>query len=239
MLKRCSVSSSKTTEATSDGCSTAVAARSGEQKSFGVRRGRRGNSNTGTKFQNALREIPFDTVSVGFMRTIKQTFRAARAICSVMLGDTNALPRLVTPSAIKVMSIQGMPRECGREYAERVLSEYPGYQRYLTRANTWLNERRQVARLIGLHAPHLDDFHAGMCDVVGSKIGDETCELGGDTDDCTSFSVAPRLTLDGEPLTGQNKDTDHISAKLYVLLKISMTGGPKILSVVYPGEVLG
>jgi isopenicillin-N N-acyltransferase-like protein len=56
---------------------------------------------------------------------------------------------------------------------------------------------------------------------------------------CTSFSVAADLTLDGEPVSGQNKDTGLESLSKYIVLKMRIKDGPAILVLAYPGELLG
>ena len=56
---------------------------------------------------------------------------------------------------------------------------------------------------------------------------------------CTSFGVTGKLTANRLPLAGQNKDTVSESLGLYIVLRLRMTGGPTILVLAYPGEVLG
>jgi isopenicillin-N N-acyltransferase-like protein len=56
---------------------------------------------------------------------------------------------------------------------------------------------------------------------------------------CTSFGVSGTVTLDGQPIAGQTKDVGTDAAALYVVLRMRIAGGPTILVLAYPGEVLG
>jgi hypothetical protein len=56
---------------------------------------------------------------------------------------------------------------------------------------------------------------------------------------CTSFGASGAVTASGRPLAGQNKDTVVESLGLYVVLRMRIRGGPSILVLAYPGEVMG
>jgi hypothetical protein len=59
------------------------------------------------------------------------------------------------------------------------------------------------------------------------------------SDECTSFSVSPALTLDKTPISGQTKDTPAASALKYIVLRMRVKNAPAILVLAYPGEILG
>ena len=54
---------------------------------------------------------------------------------------------------------------------------------------------------------------------------------------CTSFGLSGAVTLSGEPITGQTKDTEPISKDLYVVLAMYQKGRPDILQMPYAGEL--
>jgi len=138
---------------------------------------------------------------------------------------------------VPLVAVEGTAYECGRQYAEIVHRQYPGYRRYLDQALDWRSLPGGVRKLFERRAPYMLDVYRGMIEVDDVKRAAPASapEAGG----CTSFSVSGSLTLDGEPISGQNKETVLASAALYVVLRMRIKGGPTLLTLVYPGEVLG
>jgi isopenicillin-N N-acyltransferase-like protein len=53
---------------------------------------------------------------------------------------------------------------------------------------------------------------------------------------CTSFGCSGDVTLSGQPILGQTKDTAAISKDLYVVIAVSQEGRPDLLQMPYAGE---
>lgn len=155
----------------------------------------------------------------------------------VVAGDSLKVEsRPIAEGVVPLISVEGTGAECGRQYAEVVLERYPGYRRYLDLLTEWLSLSAQVERLFEQRAPYLLDMHRAMLAVAGPpKSAPEPAR----PERCTSFGVAGSVTLDGEPISGQSKDTARESAALYIVLRMRLTDGPTLLVLAYPGEVLG
>jgi hypothetical protein len=139
--------------------------------------------------------------------------------------------------AFPLFDIAGTALECGHRYGELVAEKYPGYRRYLDMAMEWANLSPEVRRLVEARAPYLIDLYRGLHETArGPGAGDAKRAASGG---CTSFGVSGKWTANRLPLAGQNKDTVTESLRLYIVLRIRMAGGPTILVLAYPGEVLG
>jgi len=146
-------------------------------------------------------------------------------------------PRYIEQGAVPLVAVEGGARDCGREYAELVLSKYPGYRRYLDPACRWHDELSAAARrLFERTAPHIPEVYEGMREAAGPAA---QVRGAGEPAGCTSFGVSGALTLDGHPISGQTKDTVIASARQYIVLRMRITGAPTVLVLAYPGEVLG
>jgi isopenicillin-N N-acyltransferase-like protein len=143
--------------------------------------------------------------------------------------------RYIPEGAVPLVDIAGSAHDCGREYGETVLTRWPGYRRYLDQAWAWRDLSPSVTRLFEARAPHLLDFYRGLTEAAGPPSGAPPPPPSG----CSAFAVSGALTLDGQPISGQTKDTAIESAALYIVLRLRMTGAPTILVLCYPGEVLG
>ena len=155
-----------------------------------------------------------------------------------MSGDKKgeAIPRPLSEGTVPLISIEGAARDCGRQYAELVLEKYPGYRRYLDEVQSWQNISGQTKRLMEDRAPYLLDLHQGLYEVAGPPQEKPQASA---QESCTSFGVRGSLTLDGEPISGQTKDTVPESAELYIVLRMRIEEGPTILVLTYPGEIMG
>jgi len=151
-------------------------------------------------------------------------------------GPGQVVPRLVPEGTIPLIAIEGTAYECGRRYAEIVMKEYPGYRTYLDMAYDWVTLPGEVERLYQDRAPYVLDLYRGITEVAGPPQGTREIET---KQACTSFGVSGSVTLDGQPFSGQSKDTACRSAYLYIVLRLRIKGAPIILTLAYPGEVVG
>jgi len=146
------------------------------------------------------------------------------------------IPRAVPEGTVPLVSVEGTAYECGRHYAEIVMEKYPGYRRYLDAANKWKKLSPDVQRLIGDRAPFLFDLYRGLLEIAKPSQEDRGLR---EKTTCTSFGLSGSVTLDGQPISGQTKDTGIKSAYLYIVLRMRIKDGPTILVLAYPGEILG
>ena len=146
------------------------------------------------------------------------------------------LPRPVPEGIVPLIAVEGSAYECGRQYGRIVLERYPGYRQYLDLAWNWRRSLTDpVRRLLEDRCPQILEVHRGLAEVGGP--GENRAD--GDNGGCTSFGLAGSATLDGQPISGQTKDTPLDSTELYIVLRMRITGAPTILVLCYPGEVLG
>ncbi len=146
------------------------------------------------------------------------------------------VPRMAPEGVIPLVSVEGTPRDCGREYAEIVLSKYPSFRDYLDIADYWQRLPPIEKQLIEERAPFLVDVHQGLFDIAGPP---QQAPAPPTKSGCTSFGLSGSVTLDGQPISGQTKDTDVSRVTKYIVLRMRIKGGPTILTLCYPGEVLG
>lgn len=149
---------------------------------------------------------------------------------------SKALPRVIPEGTIPLIDVEGTAYECGRYYAEIVTREYPLFREYINSVSRWKTLSDEARRLFAVRAPYILELYQGMMDVVEpSRDYPESPEKG----ECTSFGVSGRVTLDGQPISGQTKDTPYQRGYLYIVLRMRIKGAPTILVLAYPGEVLG
>ena len=153
-----------------------------------------------------------------------------------LYGSVQAIPRIVPPGTIPLIAVEGTAYACGRAYAEIVMQEYPGFRTYLDMAYDWNTLPDEVERLFQNRAPYMLDLYRGIIEVAGPPQG--TLEIE-EKAACTSFGVSGSVTLDGQPISGQSKDTLYKSAYLYIVLCMRIKGAPTLLTLAYPGEVVG
>jgi isopenicillin-N N-acyltransferase-like protein len=141
---------------------------------------------------------------------------------------------IVQPAPL--FSIEGDAYQCGVQYGELVRERFPGYRIYLDMAFDWAGLEPGVRRLVEDRAPFLLDLYRGLNDAAdGSRSPAPARPL----ESCTSFGVSGSVTIDGNPLSGQTKDTLPESADLYIVLRMRIENGPTLLVLAYPGEILG
>lgn len=152
------------------------------------------------------------------------------------------VPRRVPQGTVPLISVEGSAYDCGREYGEIVRARYPGYERYLRQAPDWLRLDPGVRRLFERRAPFVPEIFRGLAtDAPAGVLPADAPAVGAAPpgDGCTSFGVSGAAALDGQPISGQTKDVSTGAAALFVVLRMRLTGGPTLLVLVYPGEVLG
>jgi len=157
------------------------------------------------------------------------------------MPTTQVVPRTVPEGTVPLIAVEGTAYDCGQHYGQIVLERYPGYRRYLDMVPSWLSLSVEAQKLFEQRAPFVLDIYRGLNRAIAKWRSAATSPSAARThsEECTSFGVAASLTLDGHPISGQNKDTIVDSALLYVVLRMRIKGGPCILVLAYPGEVLG
>ena len=147
------------------------------------------------------------------------------------------VPRNVPEGQVPLLTFEGTARECGRCYVEAVREQYPGYRAHLDRLGNWVRLTAPVKRLFEQRAPYVLEILHGMIDADKANPTIASAPPA-DEGNCTSFGIAGDWTLDGNPISGQNKDAEH-RAKDFIVLRMRIVDGPTILVVAYPGELLG
>jgi hypothetical protein len=147
------------------------------------------------------------------------------------------IARQIPEGVIPLVAVEGSAYECGSQYADIVLSRYPGFRLYLDEAWSWRELGTGEKKLVEKHAPHLIDLFRGITDVAGPPPAPKPSP--GRSGGCSSFSLSPAVTLDGAPISGQTKDTPLDRVGRYIVLRMRITAAPTILVLAYPGEVMG
>ena len=151
--------------------------------------------------------------------------------------------RRVPQGTVPLVSVEGSAYDCGREYGELVRARYPGDERYLSQAPGWLRLEPEVRRLFERHAPFVPEIFRGLAASAPAGSAAAAPAPGGSAsaagDGCTAFGVSGAVTLDGQPVSGQTKDVSTAAAGRFLVLRMRLAGGPVLLVLAYPGEVLG
>jgi hypothetical protein len=154
-------------------------------------------------------------------------------------SDAQGIPaRRVPEGTIPLLAVEGSAYDCGRQYAALVQERFPAHDRFLKQAG-WSARLDGVTKgLFERRAPHVLALDRGVADGLGAGAR-RAARPDVSADGCTSFGVSGAVTLDGTPISGQTKDTPYTRAELFVALRLRITGAPSMLSVVYPGELMG
>ena len=136
---------------------------------------------------------------------------------------------------IPLIEVDGSAYDCGYRYGQIVREKYPSFRQYLDQAQSFKSLSPAVRKLFEQRCPYILDIHRGLMESSGpaKQTGKANLETG-----CTSFGVSGSVTFDGEPISGQNKDATE-NPHLYIVLRMRIRGGPTILVLAYPGELLG
>ena len=107
-----------------------------------------------------------------------------------------------------------------------------------TSEHPWWKVRRN-ARLISQYAPQLPDLYRGMAAGAGVSENLVSSRAPRDSGGCTSFALAPSVTVDAAPVCGQNKDVSFTRGLQFVVLRIRPSDAPAYLTLTYPGWLFG
>lgn len=161
----------------------------------------------------------------------------------MVLPDPNdnvtVVPRAIPEGTVPLIAVEGTAYECGCQYAKLVMEKCPGYRRYLDPAYGWRTLPAGVKKLFKTRAPHILDIYQGLTDIAGPPQTKQKPASTLEKSGCTSFGVSGGVTLDGQPISGQTKDTGVQSALQYIVLRMRINNAPTILTLCYPGEVVG
>jgi hypothetical protein len=158
-------------------------------------------------------------------------------------APAGVIPRRVPEGTVPLVAFEGDAYDCGRAYGDLVRSRYPGYDVYLRQAVPWRALPPPVDALFERRAPFIPALFRGIAESAAGVEAPAGRTPAARTKPspagCTSFGVAGALTLDGKPLSGQTKDVGVDAAPRYIVLRLRLKGGPTVLVLAYPGEVLG
>ena len=144
---------------------------------------------------------------------------------------------------LPLVDIKGTAFDCGRQYALHVIEHFPEEAPRLA-TMAWASSRESdLISLFRSHAPATLELCKGMASAYELAPGSSRSTSGRhekpDSSECTSFAVSGNHSLLKAPISGQTKDTDVASLSRYLLLRIRPTDAPAILTLAYPGELLG
>lgn len=138
---------------------------------------------------------------------------------------------------VPLVDISGDPYTCGRRLTQLCRERYPDETYYLDRAVADTQAMSPACRaLFEARAPYLLEIWRAMLDAAGPSQASPPSSA---NEGCTSFGVHGSLTNDGAPISGQTKDNPLTYAGRYIVLRMRIAGGPTILVLAYPGELLG
>lgn len=147
---------------------------------------------------------------------------------------------------VPFVAVEGTAYECGRQYREIVEERFSFCRRPLHEAwrgsdaaSSWLALPPTVQRLFEGRAPHILDLYRGYLSERPSSHEIASAANATAADGCTSFGVSGEITANGQPLSGQTKDTPLDRIAQYLVLRMRIENAPTILVLCYPGEILG
>ena len=126
----------------------------------------------------------------------------------------------------------GTAYDCARQFALWSVAHFPDYQDY---GRMLVEESRNAPKeyldICRREAPFLLEFFRAFNEVFGSSKGNSEARQEG----CSSFACRKAKTR----FAGQNKDTLADRLPYMLMLHLCLTDGPQILTLAYPGELLG
>ena len=150
-------------------------------------------------------------------------------------------PRRVPAGTVPLMSYEGTAYECGFAFGEDCREDVSGPVATVRDLSPWWEDpRSHAAKVMERYAPHVADLYRGLAKGLGLGRG-ETPRVATEPPpgNCTSFGVSGAVTLEGAPISGQNKDPSFRRAHEYRVLRMKIEGAPAILTVTYPGQLHG
>ena len=154
------------------------------------------------------------------------------------------MTRYSAEGEVPFLNFEGTSHECGIQlglawaHSLRVNAERAREANWT--AWWWKGRGGVTANLVDRMCPHLVDLIRGMAQ--GAGVPEELCgcsPIAMPLTECTSFSVHKDHTLDGRAIAGQTKDTSNARTYFYQVLRIKPNDAPGILTLTYPGELLG
>lgn len=163
-----------------------------------------------------------------------------------------------TPYVLPFISVRGTPFEIGKQYGamarERIMLHAMNQKNAMARRKPEDPEwwRRELPKYLPIYeelAPYMVEEMQGIACGAEMDLDDILLINFRDNipavlrkpeppdDGCTSFALRGDITLSGQPVLGQTKDTEAISADLYVVLAMYQKGRPDILQMPYAGEL--
>jgi len=135
--------------------------------------------------------------------------------------------------------VAGSAADCGEQLGEiwrDVLRQ--GAERVPPASRPWW-QTGHTAKLAARYAPHLPDLYRGMARGAGLRDDQVGTRAVAESAGCTSFAIAPEVTQDGEPISGQTKDTHVNRQEQFRVLRLACTDAPMALTLTYPGWLFG
>jgi len=143
------------------------------------------------------------------------------------------------PPPVPYFSVEGTVKEAGEQLGAVWKDTYQAAANsYAANSIPWWQDKR-IAKLIRRYAPHLPDLYEAIAKGAGLRPNQISVRAELDAG-CTSFSLQPSATLDGEPISGQSKDTAMMRGLQMTVLRMKYTdGAPSNLSLTYPAWFAG
>lgn len=161
-----------------------------------------------------------------------------------------------TPYVLPRLELRGTPFEIGKQFGElervRILLHLRNQQHLLARLRPeepdwWHREAYAYLPPYEELAPYFVEEMHGLArgtdltftDILMLNVRDELVNTGKPVvaEECTSFGCSSQVTLGGEPILGQTKDTGGISQDLFVVTAMYQKNRPDLLQMPYAGEL--
>lgn len=143
------------------------------------------------------------------------------------------IPQLGMP----LIECEGTALECGEQLGGIWKATLLLESRQFKGGRPWWRSRC-YSPLVEKYCPHLPDVFRGMAkgagideNALGERALDEEAAAG-----CTSFALAPEVTLEGIPISGQTKDPSVARARELLVLRMKMSDAPSMLTLTYAGS---
>lgn len=179
------------------------------------------------------------------LRQLALLLHKHRIIMDRTSGLSHSIDETTADVKVPVLTFTGSSFECGRNYANWVLSERPEHTHRLQHS-AWAGVvESDIKSLFLSRAKSAMEFSAGINAALG--VQESNLQLDGSTrkplhdsnTECTSFAVGPQHTLSRQPISGQTKDTGVASLGDYIVLVMRPRDNPPLAVLTYPGELLG
>ncbi len=161
----------------------------------------------------------------------------------------------MTSNQIPLVHLEGKARERGKQLIQQAYQKVVQHIKNI-RENIekkcpsnpwwWRDIVLSFVPLFEKHAPHFLEEIRGACEESGLSFEemllintrDEIANFLPE-EDFSSFACEKEFTGTSHPLSGQTKDTNPISADLYIIMRLVQDEGPSLLVLAYAGEFCG